>query len=190
MHLRKNYTKNVDLKQRRKGGGFEDLLVSIKFWIIKHQLIFTVYFAHQIGIIISLTISKLDRFSAEQKVLVILFCLRKLENETNLMPQSVKLLYIQYFAKALLDLSNRLQIAFLEPIMFLVYSYWHVFVLVSAISKNINLNIIFKMHCTHCALVPLKQKTPITILHSLKIFLINGMSFWKWYYLRDSKNEW
>ena len=134
--------------------------------------------------------SKLDRFSAEQKVLVILFCLKKLENGTNLMSQSVKLLCIQYFAKALLDLSNWLQIAFLEPIMFLVYSHWHVFVLVSAISKNINLNIIFKIHCTHCALVPLKQKTPITILHSLKIFLINGMSFWKWYYLRDSKNEW
>ena len=190
MHLRKNYTKNVDLKQRRKGGGFEDLLVSTKFWIIKHQLIFTVYFSHQIGIIIRLTISKLDRFSAEQKVLVILFCLKKLENGTNLMSQSVKLLCIQYFAKALLDLSNWLQIAFLEPIMFLVYSHWHVFVLVSAISKNINLNIIFKIHCTHCALVPLKQKTPITILHSLKIFLINGMSFWKWYYLRDSKNEW
>ena len=84
MHLRKNYTKNVDLKQRRKGGGFEDLLVSIKFWIIKHQLIFTVYFSHQIGIIIRLTISKLDRFSAEQKVLVILFLPQEIRERNKL----------------------------------------------------------------------------------------------------------
>ena len=68
---------------------------------------------------------------------------------------------------------------------------WHLFVLVSAISENINLNIIFKIHWTHCALVPLKQKTPITFLCAAKIFLINEMFFlmtliqltrifWKW----------
>ena len=47
--------------------------------------------------------------------------------------------------------------------MFLVWNYWYVFVLFSAISENINWNIIFKInwthyaqwthcvHCTHCA---------------------------------------
>ena len=39
------------------------------------------------------------------------------------------------------------------------------------------LNIIFKKHWTHCALVPLKQKAPITFLCAAKIFLINEMSF-------------
>ena len=43
--------------------------------------------------------SRLDRFSAEQKLLVILFCLRQLKNGTNLIPQSAKLLHIQHFAK-------------------------------------------------------------------------------------------
>ena len=90
---------NLDLRQLRGGGGFEDFVVFIKFWIIKHQLIFTVYFPHQIGIIIHVSIPKLDRFSAEQKLLVILFCLRQLENGTKLLPPSVKLLHIQYFAK-------------------------------------------------------------------------------------------
>ena len=62
--------------------------------------IFTVYLPHHIGIIdIHVTIPKLNRFSAEQKLLVILFCFRQLENGTNLMPQSAKLLHIQYFAK-------------------------------------------------------------------------------------------
>ena len=62
---------------------------------------------------------------------------------------------------------------------------------VSAISENINLSINFKIHWIHCALVPLKQKTPITFLCAAKIFLINEMSFlmtliqlfqrfWKW----------
>ena len=57
--------------------------------------------------------------------------------------------------------------------------------------ENINLNIIFKIHCTLCALVPLKQKTSITFLCAAKIFLINEMFFlmtliqltrifWKW----------
>ena len=50
MHLRKIYTKNFDLKQWSKGGGFKDFVVSTNFWIIKHQLIFTVYFPHQIGV--------------------------------------------------------------------------------------------------------------------------------------------
>ena len=54
-------------------------VVSIKFWIIKHQIISTVYFPHQTGIIIHATIPKLDRLSAEQKLLEILFCLRQLE---------------------------------------------------------------------------------------------------------------
>ena len=47
----------------------------------------------------TLTIPKLDRFSAEQKLLVILFCLRQLENGTNLIPKSVELLHVHYFAK-------------------------------------------------------------------------------------------
>ena len=55
--------------------------------------------------------------------------------------------------------------------------YWHVFVLVSAISENINLNIIFKTQWNYCALVPLKQKTPITFSCAAKNFLINEMSF-------------
>ena len=46
----------------------------------------------RIGIIIHVSIPRLDRFSAEQK-------LRQLENGTNLILQSVKLLHIQYFAK-------------------------------------------------------------------------------------------
>ena len=37
--------------------------------------------------------------SAEQKLLVILFCHRKLENGINLIPQYVKLLHIQYFVR-------------------------------------------------------------------------------------------
>ena len=49
--------------------------------------------------------------------------------------------------------------------------------LVSAISENINLNIIFKIHWTHCALVPLKQKTPITFLCAAKVSQINKISF-------------
>ena len=53
----------------------------------------------QTGIIIHITIAKLDRFFEEQKLLVILFCLRQLENGTNLTHQSVKLLQLQYFAK-------------------------------------------------------------------------------------------
>ena len=64
-----------------------------------HQLIFRVYFPHQTGIIIHLSVPKFDRFSAEQKLLVVLFCLRKLENGTDLIPQSAKLLHIQYFTK-------------------------------------------------------------------------------------------
>ena len=61
--------------------------------------------------------------------------------------------------------------------MFLVKNYWHVFVLVSAFSENINLNIIFKIHWIHSALVLLKQKISITFLCAAKIFLINEMSF-------------
>ena len=49
--------------------------------------------------------------------------------------------------------------------------------LVSTISENINLNINVKIHGTHCVLVPLKQKTPITFLCATNIFLINEMSF-------------
>ena len=64
-----------------QGLGFETMkgrkwfrrFVSIKFWIIKHQLIFTVYFPHQTDIVIHVTIPKLDRFSVKQKLLVILF---------------------------------------------------------------------------------------------------------------------
>ena len=54
----------MDLKQWRGGGDFEDFVVFMKFGIIKQQFIFIVYFPHQIGIIIHVTISKLDRFSA------------------------------------------------------------------------------------------------------------------------------
>ena len=49
--------------------------------------------------------------------------------------------------------------------------------LVWASSENINLEIIFKIHWTHCALVPLKQKRPITFLYAAKNFLINEMLF-------------
>ena len=73
-----------------------------------------------IGLIIHVSILKLDRFFAEQKLLVILFCLRQLKNVTNLIPQSVKLLHVQYFAKHFQTLSDQLQIAILEPMMFLV----------------------------------------------------------------------
>ena len=44
-------------------------------------------------------IPKLDRFSPKQKTLIILFCLTQWENETNSIPQQVKLLHTQYFAK-------------------------------------------------------------------------------------------
>ena len=43
--------------------------------------------------------------------------------------------------------------------------------------RNINLNIICKIHWTHCAHVPLKQKTPVTFSCTAKFFLINEMSF-------------
>ena len=56
------------------------------------------------------TIPKLDRSSAEQKLLVILFCLRQLENRAYLIPQFVKLLHIQYFATHFQTLFDRLQI--------------------------------------------------------------------------------
>ena len=50
-------------------------------------------------------------------------------------------------------------------------------VLVSAISESTNLSLIFKIHWTHCVLVPLRQKTHITFLCATKIFLINEISF-------------
>lgn len=53
----------------------------------------------------------------------------------------------------------------------------HIFALVSAIWKNVNLNIIFKIYLSHCALVPLKQKTSITFLCVAKFFLINEICF-------------
>ena len=77
----------MDLKQWRRGRGFGDF-VFIKFWIIKYHFIFTVYFAHQIGIIIHVTIPRLDRFSAQQKLLVILF-LPKTIREWNKLNTSV-----------------------------------------------------------------------------------------------------
>ena len=54
MHLKNNYTKNVNLKQRRRGGDFKDFVVFIKFWKIKYQLIVTVCFPHQTSIIINI----------------------------------------------------------------------------------------------------------------------------------------
>ena len=120
VHLRQNYTKNLDLKQWRRRGGFEDFVVSIKFCIIKHQLFFTFYFPYQIGIKVHVTIPKLGRFSAENKLLVILFCLRHLENRTNLTPPSVKLLHVQYFTNHFQTLSDWLQITLLELMMFLI----------------------------------------------------------------------
>ena len=48
-------------------------------------------------------ITKLNRFSAEQKLLLILFCIRQLENGTNLIPESVKLLHIRYFASTFIQ---------------------------------------------------------------------------------------
>ena len=48
----------------------------------------------QTDIIMHITIPKLDRFSEKQKLLAIIFCLRQLENGTNLIHQSVKLLHI------------------------------------------------------------------------------------------------
>ena len=74
--------------------GFEEFVVFIKFSIIKHQVTFTVYFFHQTGIIIHVSILKLDRFSAEQK----LFLPQKIR-QWNFISQSVKLLHIQYFTK-------------------------------------------------------------------------------------------
>ena len=54
-----------------------------------------------------------------QKLLVILFCLRQFQNAMNLIPQFVKLLHIQYFAKDFQTISNPLQIALFERMMFL-----------------------------------------------------------------------
>ena len=84
------------MKDRR---WFRRLCCFYKILNIKHQVIFTVYLSHQIGIIIHVGIPNLDIFSAEQKLLVILFCVRQLKNGTNLIPQSAKLLHIQHFAK-------------------------------------------------------------------------------------------
>ena len=55
---------------------------------------------------IHVTIPNFDRFSVQQKLLVILFCLRKLENGTSLIPQSVKLPHIHYFTKHFYTLSH------------------------------------------------------------------------------------
>ena len=44
---------------------------------MKLQLVFTVYFPYQIGIIAHVTISKKGRFSAGEKLLVILVFLRQ-----------------------------------------------------------------------------------------------------------------
>ena len=105
------------MKERRQ---FQRLCCFYKILNNKHQLIFTVYFPHQIDILIHVRIPKLERFSPEQKLLVILFCLRQKQNGTNFIPQSVKLFHIQYFTKHFQTLSGRLEIALLESMMVLI----------------------------------------------------------------------
>ena len=116
-------------------------VVSIKFWIIKHQIISTVYFPHQTGIIIHATIPKLDQLSAEQKLLVILFCLRQLETLLDFI-----------WSTASSTFGNN--VSGLKLLTRLCVGFSHL--------REINLNIVFEIDWTRCALVLLKQKTPIT----------------------------
>ena len=165
------------MRQWKRRGGFEDFVGFIKFSIIIHQVIFTVYFPHQIDIIIHVSIPKLDRFSAEQKLLVILFLPRTIREWNKLDTSIYQAASYSVFRKALLDfirptanstfgtndasgskLLTRLRVGFSHL-------------------RNINLNIIFKIYWTHCAHVPLKQKTPVTFSCTAKFFLINEMSF-------------
>ena len=55
-----NYAKNLILKQWRRGGGFKDFCFFYKILINQAPalVIFAVYFPHQIGIIIHVTIPK------------------------------------------------------------------------------------------------------------------------------------
>ena len=88
-------------------------------------------------------IPKLDKFSAEQKLLVILLCRRQLENGTNLIPQAPS---YSVFCKSLLDFIRPTANSTFRTNDVSGFNYWHVFVLVSVISENVNLNIIFKIH--------------------------------------------
>ena len=67
------------------------------------QVIFTVYFPHQIGIIIHVSIPKLDRFSAEQKLLVILFFPQIIREWNKLDTSICQAPSYSVFRKALLD---------------------------------------------------------------------------------------
>ena len=80
------------------------------------------------------------------------FCLRKLENGTNLVPQSVKLLHIQYFAKHFQTLSDRLQ---------------------SQINKNLE---ILKCHFLLCLSVCLSVCLPICLSVSVSLCLFFSLS--------------
>ena len=174
VYIRKNYNKNSNLGQWRRGVGFKDFVVFTKLWIIKHQVIFTVYFPHQIGTVIHVSIPELDRSSAEQKLLVIRFRLRqwnKLDTSTCQAPS------YSVFRKALLDFMRLTANSTFGTNDVSDLKLLKRIVLVSAISENTNLSLIFKIHWTHCVLVPLKQKTPITFLCAAKVSQINEMSF-------------
>ena len=157
-----SYTKNLDLRQWRREDGFKGFAVFIKFWITKHLLIFTVYFPHQTGIIIHISIPKLDRFSAKQKLLVILFLPQTIREWNKLDTSICQALSCSVYCKVLLD--------FIWPTAnnsnFGTNDVSGLKLLTCLMTVTcLNLNIISKIHWTHCTLVPLKQKTPISFMH-------------------------
>ena len=149
------------MRQWRRGGGCEDFVVFIKFWIIKHQLIFTVYFPHQIGIIIHVSIPKLDRFSAEQKLLVILFLSQTIREWNKLDASICQASSYSVYPKALLG--------FIWPTANSTFGTNDVSGLKLLTRVSVGLSHLRK-HWTH-------QKTPITFLWAAKIFLIKETSF-------------
>ena len=171
----------MDLNQWRRGGGFEDFVVFTKIEINKHKLIFTVYFPHQGGIIIHVSIPKLDRFSAKEKLLVVLLLPQTVREWNKLDTSICQALSYAVFRKALIDFiwptTNSTfrtnDVSGLELLTSLRVGFSHF----REHKFKHNFQDPFKL------IVPLfswsKQKTPITAkmpLCAAKIFLINEMS--------------
>ena len=74
---------------------------------------------------------------------------------------SNKLLHVQLICKALLDFIGPTTNSAFGTNAVSGLKLLTCFVLVWTISKKINLNLIFRIHWTHFALVPFEQKTPI-----------------------------
>ena len=142
-----------------------------------HQLIFTVHLPHQIGIIIHVTIPKLDRFSAKQKLFSNSFLPQTIREWNKLDTSICQAASYSVFYKALLD--------FIHPTA------------KSTIGTNdvsdLKLLARFRVGFSHlrehkfkhnfrdtlnplCPL-SLKMKAPINFLCAANIFLINDITF-------------